>query len=141
MGKSSGLRESDASGANSLGIQGKDSTASRGAHNQNLLENDAGSVYTEESYYEGQKRRDQGSRDGDSGDADDVSSNMSKYDGGFAAALTDEEYFLVMGTIGIAAPEVDELDGPAIELTDDEAKRRIDSWFAASPERAAMGEK
>ena len=75
----------------------------------------------------------------DTPDDGDVSSNMSKFDGGFASALTDEEYFLVMGSIGIVA--LDEDDNENKELTAEEAKRKIDAWFSASPERQAMPEK
>jgi len=59
---------------------------------------------------------------------------MSKFDGGFANALTDDEYFLVMETIGIV-PDIDAV------LSIEDAKRKIDSWFQESPEREAMADK
>ena len=81
---------------------------------------DAKSEYTEESYYEGPGRtKHDVNKDGD---VNDDSSNMSKFDGGFATALTDDEYFMVMESIGIM-PDLDSV----LSVTD--AKRKIEGWF------------
>ena len=132
-------RAAGSNGALAHGGSGAGGSAGRGSSTR---EQDAGSNYTDESWYEraypARSDLEESKQPRDS--AEEASSTSRRAgDDGFAGTLTDEEYVKVMSAIGII-PEYSEAHLDSV-LSKDAARARIEGWFAASPDRVEMGER